>query len=159
EYLDSRRQAVEAALARVLDTTRGPAVVVDAMRYSLLAGGKRLRPLLVLAAEEGVTRRDEAAWTAEASLALPAACPIEMIHSYSLVHDDLPAMDDDELRRGRPTSHVVYGEGLAILAGDGLQADAFLLMAREPDADELAGRKLRTVRLVAEAAGSAGMVG
>lgn len=161
EYLDSRRHAVEAALERVLDRTAAPAVIVDAMRYSLLAGGKRLRPLLALAAEEGVTGRDEAAWTAETALALPAACAIEMIHTYSLVHDDLPAMDDDDLRRGRPTSHVVHGDGMAILAGDGLQADAFLLMAREPDTEVagLAERKLRTLRLVAEAAGSAGMVG
>lgn len=162
EYLDSRRHAVETALARWLAAPpHSPPLVVEAMRYSLMAGGKRLRPLLALAAEEAVTGRDEREWTPEASLALPAACAIEMIHTYSLVHDDLPAMDDDNLRRGRPTSHVVYGEGMAILAGDGLQADAFALMAREPESADpaVALRKLRAVLLVAEAAGSAGMVG
>ena len=87
-----------------------PAVVCDAMRYSLLAGGKRLRPMLVLAAAEAVAERlgDDAG---RAALALPAACAIEFIHTYSLIHDDLPAMDNDTLRRGRPTAHVVYGEG------------------------------------------------
>ena len=162
EYLDLRRQAVEAALAdRLPAPPHSPALVLEAMRYSLMAGGKRLRPLLALAAEEAVTGRDERKWTPESSLALPAACAIEMIHTYSLVHDDLPAMDDDDLRRGRPTSHVVFGEGMAILAGDGLQADAFALMAREPDLPDpdVAMRKLRTLQLVAEAAGSAGMVG
>jgi len=92
---------------------------------------------------------------------LPAACAIELIHTYSLIHDDLPAMDDDSLRRGRPTLHVVYGEGVAILAGDGLQAEAFALLAREPatDAPAIVGRKLRVVNVIADAAGAAGMVG
>ena len=127
------------------------------MRYSLFAGGKRLRPLLTLAAADAVAPDDPAAQAA----ALPAACAIEMIHTYSLIHDDLPAMDDDALRRGRPTLHVVYGDGLAILAGDGLQAEAFALLAREPAGDDAAllGRRLRTSRLVADAAGVAGMVG
>jgi geranylgeranyl pyrophosphate synthase len=92
---------------------------------------------------------------------VPAACAVELIHTYSLIHDDLPAMDDDTLRRGRPTLHVVYGDGIAILVGDALQAEAFGLLAREPgaaDAD-LAGRKLRVLRLVADAAGAAGMAG
>jgi geranylgeranyl pyrophosphate synthase len=94
-------------------------------------------------------------------MAMPAACAIEMIHTYSLIHDDLPAMDDDELRRGRPTLHMVYGEGMAILAGDGLHAEAFGLLAREPQSDDPAvvTRKLRVLSLVAEAAGPAGMVG
>jgi geranylgeranyl pyrophosphate synthase len=93
--------------------------------------------------------------------ALPAACAIEMIHTYSLIHDDLPAMDDDTLRRGRPTLHVVYGDGIAILAGDGLHAEAFGLLAREPASEDaaVAGRKLRVIRRVAEAAGAGGMVG
>jgi geranylgeranyl pyrophosphate synthase len=125
------------------------------MRYSLLAGGKRLRPLLVLAAAEAVGGPEAR------TFALPAACALEMIHTYSLVHDDLPAMDDDTLRRGRPTLHVVVGDGMAILAGDGLQAEAFRLLAREPvsDAPELALRKLRVLELIAAAAGPAGMVG
>jgi geranylgeranyl diphosphate synthase type II len=128
------------------------------MRYSLLAGGKRLRPVLALTAAESV-----APGNAEAvSLAMPAACAIEMIHTYSLIHDDLPAMDNDTMRRGKPTLHVVYGEGLAILAGDGLLAEAFALVGREPDdagRPEIAARKLATIRRIAEAAGASGMVG
>jgi geranylgeranyl diphosphate synthase, type II len=96
---------------------------------------------------------------------MPAACAVELIHTYSLVHDDLPAMDNDTLRRGRPTAHVVYGEGLAILSGDGLLTEAFALLAREPGASdvvpapELARRRLAAIRAIAEAAGAAGMVG
>jgi geranylgeranyl pyrophosphate synthase len=92
---------------------------------------------------------------------LPAACAIELIHTYSLIHDDLPAMDDDTLRRGRPTLHVVYGDGIAILAGDGLHAEAFTLLAREPATDDpvIMQRQLRVIRLVGEAAGAGGMVG
>ncbi len=160
EYLDARRAVVDAALARWAPQAPAcPPVLAEAMRYSLLAGGKRLRPILTLAAEEAVG--GEAAWTADRSLALPAACAIEMIHTYSLIHDDLPAMDDDKLRRGRPTSHVVYGEGMAILTGDGLQAEAFALLAREPRATDpdIILRQLRTLGLVADAAGASGMVG
>src|SRR5437868_4073342 len=123
------------------------------MRYSVFAGGKRLRPALTLAAAEAIDR-------AASDLALPAACAIEMIHTYSLIHDDLPAMDDDTLRRGRPTLHVVYGEGIAILAGDGLHAEAFTLLAREPAGDDplLLGRKLRVPSAIGAAAGPMGMV-
>jgi len=159
DYLDARRADVEAALAEALPAPpRCPQVIFEAMRYSLLAGGKRLRPILVLAACEAVYRGR--AGEAHA-LAMPAACAVEMIHTYSLIHDDLPAMDDDSLRRGRPTSHVVHGEGMAILAGDGLQAEAFALLARLPDAadHELASRKLRAIQVIAEAAGAIGMVG
>jgi geranylgeranyl pyrophosphate synthase len=133
------------------------------MRYSVMAGGKRLRPLLVLAAAEAVAETSSARDTA--SLAMSAACAVELIHTYSLVHDDLPAMDNDTLRRGRPTAHVVYGEGMAILSGDGLLTEAFALLAREPvespfiTAAELAQRKLRALAVIAEAAGAAGMVG
>src|SRR5436189_2598 len=96
-----------------------------------------------------------------AAFAFPAACAVEFIHTYSLIHDDLPAMDNDKLRRGRPTLHVVYGDGLAILAGDALQAEAFALLAREPRAGtpDLSGRKLRALQAIAEAAGACGMVG
>src|SRR6186997_2436925 len=94
-------------------------------------------------------------------LAMPAACALEFIHTYSLIHDDLPAMDNDTLRRGRPTLHVVYGDGIAILAGDGLQAEAFALITREPATDDPAviARKVRATRAIADAAGAAGMVG
>jgi geranylgeranyl diphosphate synthase type II len=129
------------------------------MRYSLFAGGKRLRPILALAAAEPVARAHGLDPEAARALALPAACALELIHTYSLVHDDLPAMDDDTLRRGRPTSHVVFGEGQAILAGDALLTEAFALMAREPGESGLAARKLHAIRLVADAAGPCGMVG
>ena len=161
-YLDGRRGDVESALDRFLPKPpQVPAVIADAMRYSLLGGGKRLRPLLVIATAEATAQAMGASEAAARDLALPAACALEMIHTYSLIHDDLPAMDDDDLRRGRPTSHVVHGEGMAILAGDSLQAEAFRLLAREPQGyhPSLMQRKLRVLGLVAEAAGAVGMVG
>jgi geranylgeranyl pyrophosphate synthase len=161
-YLRLRREEVEAALFRYTAAPpEAPAVVADAMRYSLLGGGKRLRPLLTLAAADAVAVQTGLVTEEARRLALPAACAIEMIHTYSLVHDDLPAMDDDTLRRGRPTLHVVAGDGMAILAGDGLQAQAFELLAREPDVREpsLLARKLRVIATIAAAAGPAGMVG
>ena len=162
EYVETRRTEVEAALEQHLPKPPGvPAVVADAMRYSLMAGGKRLRPLLVLAGAEGVAQATGGSEAAARDAAMPAACALEMIHTYSLIHDDLPSMDDDDLRRGRPTSHKVHGEGMAILAGDGLQAEAFSLLAREPQGyhPTLMTRKLRVIALVAGAAGPAGMVG
>ncbi len=152
-YIEARRAEVDTALGGVLASPDCPDVLATAMRYSLLAGGKRLRPVLCLASAEAVG--------GDRRRALPVACAIELIHTYSLVHDDLPAMDDDTMRRGRPTLHVVAGEGMAILAGDGLLTEAFHLMAREPagiDAD-LHARKLRAIAIVAAAAGAAGMVG
>ncbi|MDA1184054.1 MAG: polyprenyl synthetase family protein [Acidobacteria bacterium] len=123
------------------------------MRYSVAAGGKRLRPILCLASADAVGGR----WAD----AMPAACALELIHTYSLVHDDLPAMDDDTMRRGQPTLHVVAGEGMAILAGDGLLTQAFALLARAPETTDAArmARTLRVIRLVATAAGPVGMVG
>jgi geranylgeranyl diphosphate synthase type II len=154
EYLEARRAEVEAKLAAILPgPPEAPQVVDSAMRYSLLAGGKRLRPILCLASAEAVG--------GQRAMALPAACAIELIHTYSLVHDDLPAMDNDTMRRGRPTLHVVAGEGMAILAGDGLLTEAFHLLAREPVSSDpqVAARKLRVVATIAHAAGVAGMVG
>src|SRR5688572_12414629 len=123
------------------------------MRYSLMAGGKRLRPILCLASADAVG--------GERTMALPAACAIELIHTYSLIHDDLPAMDDDTMRRGRPTLHVVAGEGMAILAGDGLLTEAFHVLAREPVSrdPQVALRKLRVIETIGRAAGVVGMVG
>jgi geranylgeranyl diphosphate synthase type II len=162
DYVETRRRDVEAALGNYLSAPPAvPAIVADAMRYSLMAGGKRLRPLLVLAGAEGTAQALGSSEAAARDTAMPAACALEMIHTYSLIHDDLPSMDDDDLRRGRPTSHVVHGEGMAILAGDGLQAEAFSLLAREPQGyhPTLMTRKLRVIALIAEAAGPAGMVG
>ena len=158
DFLAAARTRVDEALERYLPRPPGcPALVSEAMRYSVFAGGKRLRPMLTLAAADAVRRTTGA----PADLALPAACALELIHTYSLIHDDLPAMDNDTLRRGRPTLHVVYGDGIAILAGDALQAEAFALLAREPATDDppLAARKLRVIGVVAEAAGAVGMVG
>ncbi len=169
EYLRSRREAIETALQHFLPHGSDcPPIVCDAMSYSLFAGGKRFRPVLTLAAAEAVAAHPDVAAAhpnrptdALIALALPAACALEMIHTYSLIHDDLPAMDNDTMRRGRPTLHVVYGEGMAILGGDGLLTEAFALLAREPAgaAPDLQARKLRVVEIVANAAGVAGMVG
>jgi len=153
-YIQSRRAEVNAALAAALPAPPDcPAVVADAMRYSITAGGKRLRPILCLASAEAVG--------GDRSVAMPAACAIELIHTYSLIHDDLPAMDNDTMRRGQPTLHVVVGEGMAILAGDGLLTEAFALMARAPESSDpiTHSRKLRVIGVVARAAGPSGMVG
>ena len=159
-FLERARALVDEALERHLPRPPDcPPLLAEAMRYSVFAGGKRLRPLLTLAAADAVRgHRPEADAIGDA---LPAACAVELIHTYSLIHDDLPAMDNDTLRRGRPTLHVVYGDGIAILAGDGLQAEAFALIAREPATGEPAvvARKLRAARVIAEAAGATGMVG
>ena len=155
-YVQARRAVVDAALERYLPAApECPAPIADAMRYSVLAGGKRLRPILTLAAAEAIDPDGGGA------LALPAACAVEMIHTYSLVHDDLPAMDDDTLRRGRPTTHVAYGEGMAVLAGDGLLTEAFRVLARWPATDDpaVAERKLRAAARMAAGAGAGGMVG
>ncbi|HWN85269.1 MAG TPA: farnesyl diphosphate synthase [Vicinamibacterales bacterium] len=149
DYVRARRAEIEAALAILLPAPPDcPAPVADAMRYSLLGGGKRVRPVLCLASADAVGGRTAAV--------LQAACAIELIHTYSLIHDDLPAMDDDSLRRGRPTLHVVAGEGMAILAGDGLLTEAFHALSSLPGD---AARVLRAVRSIAYAAGPVGMVG
>ena len=122
-YLATRAAEVDAALDRFLPKAKvRPATVHAAMRYSIFAGGKRLRPVLCLAAAE--------ACGGEASNALAPACALELMHTYSLVHDDLPAMDDDDLRRGRPTCHKVYGEGMAVLCGDALLTESFIVLAQ-----------------------------
>ena len=163
DWLEARRADVDAALARYMPSAPAcPPRLDEAMRYSLFAGGKRLRPVLALASAEAIALAHGGDPAVARSAALPAACALELIHTYSLVHDDLPAMDDDTLRRGRPTNHVVFGEGLAILAGDGLLTEAFALMSREPASNRDAAidaRKLRALGLVAEAAGPCGMVG
>jgi geranylgeranyl diphosphate synthase, type II len=148
-WLKAQGARVEALLAdRLSRLQAAPRRLVEAMEYSLLAGGKRLRPLLCLAFAEAV-RGGPPGTAAE-----DAACALEYIHTYSLVHDDLPAMDDDDLRRGRPTNHKMFGEAMAILAGDALLTEAFSLLGsgREPRRAELVSR-------LAQAAGATGMVG
>lgn len=164
-WLAEVRADIEAALERVVlrDT---PEIIAAPLRYALLGSGKRLRPSLTVAAAEAVAPGIGLAPAIARALARPAACAVEMIHSYSLVHDDLPAMDDDALRRGRPTTHVVFGDGLAILAGDGLLTDAFTVLTASPSPASLPGdptidaaRLVRSVETLARAAGSVGMVG
>jgi geranylgeranyl diphosphate synthase, type II len=153
EYLDRARYRVDEALDRYLPEVDSdlaaacPARLAMAMRYSVLGGGKRLRPILCLMAAEACGGAREAA--------LPAACALEMIHTYSLIHDDLPAMDDDDLRRGRSTCHRAFDEATAILAGDGLLTLAFEVVAREVRPGTAA---VRCVQILAESAGPTGMV-
>ena len=158
-----RLQQVEQALDRwvTADVPVGlshgaPAQLVEAMRYAVLDGGKRLRPLLVLAAHEAVAHAGQGAATQEA--ALRAACAVELIHAYSLVHDDMPCMDNDVLRRGKPTVHVQFGEAGALLAGDALQALAFEFLTPH-DGSVLPTTQALLCGLLARAAGSAGMAG
>jgi len=149
EYMAVRRATVVAALdAHMPGEETPPAVLHKAMRYSVFSGGKRLRPILCLAAAEAVN--------APADRALYPAVAVELLHTYTLIHDDLPCMDDDKLRRGKPTSHVVFGEANAILAGDALQALAFEMAAGPEDAG-LPSRQL--VSELAHAAGSRGVAG
>ncbi len=124
-YLKSQQTLIDDALNKFLPrVTQRPKTVHQGMRYSVFAGGKRLRPILTLAAAE--------ACGGDPENALPPACSVEIMHTYSLVHDDLPSMDDDDLRRGRPTSHKVYGEGMAVLIGDALLTEAFTILAHTP---------------------------
>ncbi|MEI8157184.1 MAG: polyprenyl synthetase family protein [Burkholderiales bacterium] len=132
-----------------------PAQLVDAMRYAVLDGGKRLRPLLVLAAHEAVCQGEDAQTL---NAAMRAACAVELIHAYSLVHDDMPCMDNDVLRRGKPTVHVQFGEASALLAGDALQALAFELLTPQ-DVSVPEAMQARLCGLLARAAGSSGMAG
>lgn len=152
-YLMERLRLVETALDRYLPQVGTlPASLHESMRYSVFAGGKRIRPILMLAACETVG--------GDLQQALPAACAVEMIHCYSLIHDDLPVMDDDDLRRGKPTNHKVYGEDIAILAGDGLLTEAFILLSNPDFAELLAARtRNEVIHLLAKSAGSLGMVG
>jgi len=152
-YLSQQQQRVEMALDRFLPSLDSyPPRLMDAMRYSVFAGGKRLRPILMLAATEAVDGETEAI--------LPAACAIECVHTYSMIHDDLPAMDDDDWRRGKPTNHIVYGEAMAILAGDALLTHAFELLSRAPLVDRFSASVLLQVhQCLASASGGFGMIG
>ncbi|HKK14522.1 MAG TPA: farnesyl diphosphate synthase [Gammaproteobacteria bacterium] len=151
-FLETCRERVDAALGHWLpDADTHPASLHEAMRYAVLDGGKRVRPTLVYAAGQAVG-------AAEQALDGPA-CAVELIHAYSLTHDDLPAMDDDDLRRGKPTCHKVYGEATAMLAGDSLQALAFYILAHDPEPTVAATDRVRMIEALALAAGSRGMAG
>jgi geranylgeranyl diphosphate synthase type II len=151
-YLDERRALVEGALDRVLPPeSMAPPTIHRAMRYSVLAPGKRLRPILVIAGAEAVGGRADAV--------LDSACALELIHAYSLIHDDLPAMDDDDYRRGRLTNHKVFGEAIAILAGDALLTLAFRLLATNAARVAPPAVVGAVLAEVADAAGTEGMVG
>jgi len=152
--LAAMREEVDAALDAALPPeTAWPATIHRAVRYSVFAGGKRIRPALVIASGDAVggDRAD----------LMPLACAVEMIHTYSLIHDDLPAMDDDDLRRGKPTSHKVFGEAIAILAGDALLTRAFHLLSEVPDGgDETRRRRrVRATAVLGEACGTTGLIG
>lgn len=163
QYLEERGLLVDETLVRYLPGAgEHPKEIHEAVRYSVFAGGKRLRPILVLAAAEAAGGQVEQA--------LAAAAAIELIHTYSLIHDDLPAMDDDDYRRGRLTCHRVYGEAMAILVGDALLTQAFILLSLVPSSDQdeqpevtyaqkSAATRLKVIQEIAQAAGSTGMVG
>jgi geranylgeranyl diphosphate synthase type II len=152
EYLAARKEEVDGALSRLLPPEDAwPATLHRAIRHSLFAGGKRLRPILCLAAAETIG--------GESGPALAPACGLEMIHTYSLIHDDLPALDDDDLRRGVPTCHVVFGEAIAILAGDALLTHGLGTLARFPEEEIYMEARARAVNAVVEAIGTTGMIG
>lgn len=151
-YLKDRRKIVEEALERYLsEEDSAPQELHTAVHYSVFAGGKRIRPILCLAALE--------ACGGDIAPAMPVACALELIHTYSLIHDDLPAMDNDDFRRGKPTNHKVFGEALAVLAGDALLTEAFVLLSRAEKVRLAAERRLAVIQEIASAAGIAGMVG
>ncbi|BCD25070.1 dimethylallyltransferase [Bacillus cereus] len=150
-FLKESKTFVEEKLVSYANELQCPNVLREAMAYSLEAGGKRLRPLLLFATLQ--------AFGKEKNLGVGAACALEMIHTYSLVHDDLPCMDDDDLRRGKPTNHKVFGEAMAVLAGDGLLTYAFQVIMAYEQKEISAEKKVRLVLELAKAAGPEGMVG
>ncbi len=153
QYLSEGKKFVDEGILSLLpDEESYPEVVHQAMHYSLLAGGKRLRPILVIAASEAVGGDRKAV--------LPFAVAAELVHTYTLIHDDLPALDNDDLRRGKPTNHKVFGEAVAILAGDALLTEAFILMTRSVGMESISPeRLLRATHEMATALGSTGMIG
>jgi len=153
KYFDLNSRRVEKALRRFLpQPSIRPSIINEALRYSVFAGGKRLRPILVVAGAEVCGGN----W----KKVLPTACAVELIHTYSLIHDDLPAMDDDDFRRGVPTSHRVFGEDMAILAGDALLTHAFFLIARNAEIQGVNPRSvLKVIQILSENAGIKGMIG
>jgi geranylgeranyl diphosphate synthase type II len=153
KYLNNRSNLVETALDKMLPGKEEyPSIVNQAMRYSVFAGGKRVRPVLAIMAAEALGFK--------AGRVMPAACALELVHTYSLIHDDLPCMDDDDFRRGKPTNHKVFGENMAVLCGDGLLTLAFELVAKNAELKGvIPGNVVRVVKIIAEGAGTRGMVG
>lgn len=150
-FMKDRKKLVEDALFSYMNAVEAPEVLLESMNYSLKAGGKRLRPLLVLATLKSFGKPEE--------LGMPVACAVEMIHTYSLVHDDLPSMDDDDFRRGKPTNHKVFGEAMAILAGDALLTHSFEVMEDLLNLDVKPIKVVTLMKELAKAAGPTGMVG
>jgi geranylgeranyl diphosphate synthase, type II len=151
EFSRKYRSLLEEEMRNRIQILQAPAVIKDAMQYSLEAGGKRIRPLLTFATIS--------AFKKDASIGLDVAVSIEMIHTYSLIHDDLPSMDDDDLRRGKPTNHKVFGEAMAILAGDSLLTYSFQIISETNPAIVNDAKKLEMIRELSKAAGAEGMVG
>lgn len=151
EFLTTRKQAIEDYLFTYVQELTIPEDLKSSMLYSLKAGGKRLRPVLVLALLHSYGKNEEDG--------IPVGCAVEMIHTYSLIHDDLPCMDDDDLRRGIPTNHKVYGEATAVLAGDALLTESFRLITSQLSSSVSADQKLRIVEELVKSAGALGMVG
>ncbi|MEM5028221.1 polyprenyl synthetase family protein [Bacillus pumilus] len=151
EFLTTRKQAIEDYLFTYVQELTIPEDLKSSMLYSLKAGGKRLRPVLVLALLNAYGKNEEDG--------IPVGCAVEMIHTYSLIHDDLPCMDDDDLRRGKPTNHKVYGEATAVLAGDALLTESFRLITSQLSSSVSADKKIRIVDELVKSAGALGMVG
>lgn len=149
DFLQTRKQRIEEAMPVYIEKLQAPETLKKAMLYSLEAGGKRLRPILVLAVLHTYKQAEDAG--------IATACAVEMIHTYSLIHDDLPCMDDDDLRRGKPTNHKVFGEAMAVLAGDGLLTQSFSLIVNDPFSSS--EKKLRIISELVLSAGAEGMVG
>ena len=150
-YIDNKNQQINVALEKILHASIPSEPIVEAMKYSLMAGGKRIRPVLCLAAAEAVGGKPQAV--------LPAACALEIVHTYSLIHDDLPAMDNDDLRRGKPTCHVAFDEATAILAGDALLTLAFqVLSSVQSTPGNQASGWLKVIHIISTAAGYRGMI-
>jgi geranylgeranyl diphosphate synthase, type II len=150
-YLVEVKGKVEREFPAIVSRLSSPKTLVESMNYSLTAGGKRIRPLLIFATLRAFGKNEE--------LGLPAACAVEMIHTYSLIHDDLPSMDNDDLRRGKPTNHKVFGEAMAILAGDALLTNSFQVLAQAHHPDVSDSMKLQLIIELSKAAGAEGMVG
>ncbi|HHW37161.1 MAG TPA: polyprenyl synthetase family protein [Bacillales bacterium] len=148
-YLKEKKQWVDTSLPSYIEKIEAPEIIKESMIYSLNAGGKRLRPILLFATLHAFGKDEK--------LGLDVACALEMIHTYSLIHDDLPSMDDDDLRRGKPTNHKVYGEAVAILAGDGLLTHSFEMIAKSKELSDTL--KVNIIAFLAQAAGPSGMVG